>query len=110
MHGSSRLWKLEEIVKTLLSLFVLGYVIVFFSTLFKGGCKSSKTENELTKERYVQMCSSEIVHRLGFLCEGYYKRCFELVVYFHDEQYMRTIYISAYMLLLTIIYYYQGSC
>ena len=51
MHGSSRFWKPEEIVKTLLSLFVLGYVIVFFSTLFKGGCKSAKTENELAKER-----------------------------------------------------------
>ena len=51
MMQGSRLWKLEEIVKTLLSLFVLGYVIVFFSTLFKGGCKSSKTDIELTKER-----------------------------------------------------------
>jgi len=43
--------KFEEVVKNLLSLFILGYVIVFFSTLFKGGTRTGQSSEVVSKER-----------------------------------------------------------
>ena len=62
-------WRLEEVVKTLLSVFVLGYVIVFFSTLFKGGCKSDRPQEEIAKDRYWKVCRIYYV----WLFDRYYR-------------------------------------